>query len=914
MGLIGRIFSFIAIFNLVVTPAFALNLSAEDSAKLAGYRDFLEPMGYRISFDEVNNKALVYDKNSNTLAMEIPFASQENLQKFSPKSLNRMMLDEMSRVKASSKAAWSHSVSNLPAESALFFMAMGAVVAGQLISNYSQNPIAMKQHIDHSLSPIGIFGFFTFMYSQGVTSNILSLYMTNPRFHHMIPYLGMTVGAFLQTYLSQISSDPNVKVCAKTMIGGGITDSDRAAGVDNDPCSKAYEYLILRKKLWEYAPGLVSMLISSGLAGFAQSMVTRAVLRVTGVDIALWLVPGTMQIKGIRLVLVKGLQIGVFTALDLWLNRKVTYLWKNFFDGSEFNASEEKIVTQMNVLKSRQWSSSDDELQKELIGFHKKMSAWRMMNLSETYEAHANWSESLRQLTSMYSSSQFFYGNVIREIRNSRFKLNELPYLERNYPYYGVPALGLSSDRKDIYYTNPQFIESMQEEKIANAVSLGENLLNGEKGRALFPGQKKIIQKILNGLKSNNRDQKGLALRELLMTIQSNKQSIGFMDLFNDVLTNIYKSLGNPDPLLEPGRGFLYTMENSSEGEVLKGSQFYRSVGAFQTPKVSDYLIMQMLCGPDVETNQKSVRNSLGFPSVFLPPTIRAPEDDLIACQSMGTAQLDSSMIYKFKMRDKMKNNYNGAIDYLIIRARPSVVGTSNQAKFEQWWRSKTETQMKSAFEKFSREYEKMVAKMVERVYLDGRNVINAGPISNGTMNAAFQEIRVYLSLLEELYKPGERFSLHLVNILDSSRAPKTQSLRRLEHEFQTLNGLLKQIKIVEVENETRIHSPLENYQLEEQLSKIQEALKIASIQLGVGDTTSGSILNLNPKQKKLAILCFENLQTIASEIMMYGTIANAVSWDKIQNLKKLNIEEQRFENSIQAKLAAMRGLTMQKN
>lgn len=914
MGLIGRIFCYIAIFNMALSPAYATRLSPEDSAKLTRYREFLEPMGYQIHFDETSNKALVYDKNSKNLAMEIPFANQDNLKKFSPKSLNRMMLDEMSRVKASSKAAWSHSVKNLPAESALFFMAMGAVVAGQLISNYSQNPIAMKQHIDHSLSPIGIFGFFTFMYSQGVTANVLSLYMTNPRFHHMIPYLGMTVGAFLQTYLSQIASDPNVKACAKTMIGGKITDSDRAAGVDEDPCSKSYEYLVLHKKLWEYAPGLVSMLISSGLAGFAQSVVTRAVLRVTGVDIALWLVPGTMQIKGIRLVLVKGLQIGAFIALDLWLNRRVTYLWKNYFDGSEFNGIEERLVNQVNILKSHQWSTSDDELQKELLNFHKKMSAWRMMNLSETYEAHSNWSESLRQLTGMYNSSQHFYENIVREIRNSRFKLNDLRYLERTYPYYGIPASGLTADRKDIYYTNPQFIESMQEETIANAVAIGENILNAEKGRSLFANQKKNIQKILNGLKSNNRDQKGQALKKLLMTIDYNRQNIGFMDSYNDVLTAIYESLGRPDPLLEPGRGFLYTMENSSEGDAIKGAHFYRTVGAFQTPQISDYLIMQMLCGPDVEKNQKSVRNSLGFPSVFIPPTIRANDDDLFACQGMGSTQFKSSMIYQFNIHDSQNKTYKGAIDYLIHRARPSVIGTSNQAQFEHWWKSKTEVQMESAFEKFSKEYDKIVAKMVERVYLNSRNVLNAGPISNGTMNAAFQEVRTYLSLLQELLRPSPRYNLHLVNILDPSQAPKIPSLQKIENEFAVLNGLLKKIKVVEVEGETRVHSPLENYELEEQLSKVQEALKIASTQLGVGDESSGAEVILNSKQRDLAVLCLENLQTVASEITMYGTIANAVSWDKIQNLKKLNIEQERFENSIQAKLAAMRGLTMQKN
>lgn len=899
----------IALINMVVSPVAAANWSEQDRHKLAQYRDYLEPLGYELTVDPESKNALVFDKNTKKLAMEIPFAEESQLRKFSPKSLNKMMMDEMVRVKTSSKAAWSHSVRNLPAESAIFFMAMGAVVAGQLITNYSQNPIAMKQHVDHSLSPLGVFGFFTFMYSQGVTSNVLAMYMKNPKFHHMIPYLGMTVGAFLQTYLSQVASDPNVKACAKTMMGGSISDKDRAAGVDEDPCSKAYDYLVIQKKIWEFAPGIVSMLISSGLAGVGQSVLTKAVLRITGVDIALWLVPGKMHVTGVRLLLVKGLQIGAFIALDLWLNRKVVSAWKNFFDGREFNEISSNLSLHMNTMKRNQWTSTDGLLHQELKNFHKKMMDWRMMNMSEVYEAHQNWSQALQQLTSMYNSSQSFYGNFISELRNSRFKQSDMRPLERVYPYIGIKAKDLAEGKEDLYYTNPQFLESMQEESIADGVAVAEAFLASPKAKSLSVHEGKQLSATLEKLRSTDRLKKAEGLTELARIFDHVARNITASHYYREMVGKMRELMGNPNPMMEIGRGYLATYEQSPiEREKLKGVNYYRRVGAVATPRITDYLVMQMICGPDIEKGESTVKNSNGFPSVFLPPTIRNTQDDFSICANVGATPMPSVMSYRFPFVSKDKTHF-GAVTYLIDRARPSALGTKDQTQFDTWWKTQTESQMQKAFEDYGKEYDTIVAKMIELIYRKDRSSLNQGPISNGAMNAAFQEQRVYLSILRDLLQPATQYKLDIANILKGEL--KDEATRSVEHQFAILNGLIQSIKVTEIGGRKVINSSLENYQLEEQLTNIQGALKQVSTVLGVGDDATGAAVKLNKNQREVAILCLENLQSLASEIMMYGTMANAVSWEKIRNLKRLNMEQEQFSNEIQAKLAAMRGMSM---
>lgn len=913
----SKILTAIAAVNMILAPVAqaAANWTEKEKAQLAQYRDFLEPMGYTLYVDKESKKAQVFDKTTKKLAMEIPFGEEKQLRKFSPKSINKMMLDEMVRIKNASKASLSHTVRNLPTESAMFFVAMGAVVAGQLITNYSQNPVAMQQHIQHQLSPMGVFGFFTFMYSQGLTSNLLSTYIKNPKFHHMIPYLGMTVGAFLQTYLSSIASDPNVKACAKVMMGGKVSQKDTAAGVEEDPCGKAYEYLVIHKKIWEYAPGIASMLISSGAAALGQALLTKVVLRVTGVDIAVWLTPGTMQVKGLRLLIVKGLQISAFVALDMWFNRHVTFAWKNLFDGADFHDMNRDMVNHVNTLKTAKWNGSTDNLKHEMKHFHQKMMDWRMINMAEVYEAHHNWSEALKSLTSMFNSSYSFYNDFVNEVRNARFNESQVQPLLRTAPLNGVTPLDMAEGREDLYLTHPQFIEGMQLDTVAEAAIKAEALMKSDKTKYLYPAEKKAINGIIAKLSTGDRDQIGKGLLELNTNMRIAAQNVSSSQNYFHVMNEIRSYMGSPDPSLEVGRGFGQAYEKApSTAEALAGTSYYRQVGLFKTPKITDFLVMQMICGPDVEAGGKVVKTPkiagahTGFPSVFLPPTLANQNDEFDPCFGIK-ADAPVERIYNWPVRAASGKKYKGFVEYLVYEARDNAVGTKEESAFPAWWTAKTESQMQKAFGEFSKSYDEIVVKMVRKMYNNERSSFNRGPMANGIINAVFQEERVYLALLQEMLQPSAKFDLKFESLLKT--APTHAALKAVESEFFVLNNLLKKIEVKTIEGREVIQSPLENYQLEEQVTKIQTALAGVSTLLGVGDATEGAVVTLNKQQRDIAVQALEQLQSLAQEVMMYGSMANAVSWDKIRNIKRLNAEQGQFQNEIQAKLSQMRGMAM---
>ncbi|WP_413559339.1 hypothetical protein [Bdellovibrio sp. HCB209] len=888
-------------------------MTETEKSRLIKDKAMMEKMGYDVKVDTTSRMVTVFDKGSSKPVMEFPFSDPDRLRKYSPKSVNQMLMAEMKKVSSANKAAFSHSLKNLPTESAVFFMAMGAVVATQLVSNYSQNPVAMKQHIDHSLSPMGIFGFYAFMYSQGVTSNVLGMYLKNPKFHHMIPYLGMSVGMFAQTYLSQIMMNPNVNACAKTMMGGKVTEADQQHGVDKDPCSAAYEQLALKKVLWESAPMLVSMLASSALAGAAQAVVTSTVLRVTGVDIAAYLMPGAMQLKGIRLLLVKGLQIGAFVQIDQWLNRSVTYAWKNIFDGDELDNISEDLEENVNVLKKNKWASDDKELQANMKLFKEKMSAWRMTNMTEVYEAYQNWQDSLVQLTGMYNTSYSFYGDFVAQVRAERFEDGYVKPLERKTPLYGIKA-NLEKDQMDFLLNEPAFIERQQYQTVVDVAQKSQELLKEENLKLLNATQKSNLKKIIAGLQVEDDDKLIKALVLLNSEIRSAAQNYS-MHAYYKALWTVYTDLGAPRPILEKGRGWVtYYGEAPTSAETLKGTSFYRKVGIFPTPKITDFLVMQMICGPDVERGETAIKTSLGYPSVFMPPTIRGDKDQFDVCTSYKLGINEGvAGIYNYPVKTAA-GQYEGFVSYLANQTRASVVGDQSKAAFDDWWKKNTETQMQTAFAQYSRSYEAVIIKMIRAIYRQGISAWNNGSVYNGTMNASFQEERVYLSLLNEILAPSQdAYAMNLKGIM--GKAPTQPLLAEVESQFAILNGMIKKIKIVKVtENNVeieRIESPLENYQFEEQVKNIQAALGKVSAALGVGEEAPATQLKVTDAQRNMAVQALESLQALSTEMMMYGVMANAVSWDKMRNVKQMNAEAQQFQNEMQEKMAKIRSMSM---
>ncbi|MFS4458795.1 hypothetical protein [Bdellovibrio sp. HCB2-146] len=841
--------------------------------------------------------------------------------------------------------AATHTLKAYPMESLYFFLGMGAVAFGQLVLNNSHNPVGLQQHIEHSLSPMGMAGFAVFMYFNNLTSTQLMTMTNNPAFMKYVPYLGMTAGFLAQSIFSHVAGDPNIKAC---VLKKPVTEKDKEAGVDEKPCVKAMEnFADLR-----LAPSLTSMLLSTLLAAKAEKLVKAGfsmgksgLLKLRGVDVALTLAPGKVQVSAVRAVLVHGLgkvaQITAFVQIDEWLNRIVTYAWKNFFDGSDFYDINNSIVERLNYLKTTnwvepkaepflpnllpkefsEWIAKDRTLEDRLKYFQKRMTDWRMTNLADVYEAHQNWNMHLQQLTGKYASSHEFYTQIINAIRTSRFDLGYVKPLEIPYPLTGLKAYNVRPEAYDAMVTHPKMFEGYQRDNlkfiarlmqpgaILNPNYITENFEDADEASAYIQ-----FGALLNDLEV--KDKKKMAKFHQMITSTDDKVVARALynlrqemapamrnpeDAYSRVILALINILGAPSPQMEPGRGYVMGFQFApSTQKFVSGLEFRKGSSMFGANMLVDHYLMQMVCGPDITNGDALVEETTGFPSNFRAPMIRPAKHKFDNECNSTKAYMTSDSIYTYKISQDGKT-YRGFLNYIRETARASIVGHKENSNFQNWWDFYTTKQMKSAFDAFGVRYDEIVVKLVRSLYYqreegffnsvynklglnqNGRNSLNQGPVGNGALQAMFQEERMYLAILEEIMFPKRSFDFSLETALE--RKLQVPEVREIEKNMIGLSDLLKKIQIKEIGGRERIESSLMNDELESQVETIQKSLHTVKLQLGLvggeGDIPV-MVRALNDNQKAVAKVALDSLSKLADEMANYGRIANAVSWNKI--------------------------------
>lgn len=485
-------------------------MSEKDYELLKRSQRSFTSLGYDVVVSEREGKALVIRRNvaetdpAFRTGIEFPYTDDREVRKFSPKRFTQMMGEAARSAKPGE--AFKHTLQRFPRESFLFFLAIGGVTAFQLLTEFSANPVRMEQHVHHSLSPMGMAGFFTFMYANGVTTNVLGTMIKNPKYHSFIPYLGMTAGFFVQTTLASFASDPNVKACVAGMIGMKASAAKNAqmAGTDPDKaCEAAFEYYAVKRKLLDAAPGLISMLGSTFIAGLVQKGLVNGLYRWAGVNIAFLFVPGVgWGLASLRFAVVSILQMGVFFYIDqAWLMRPMNFAFKNIVDGGELANLQNQMVDLLHRQKVRGWADDlpmsmckelkgldDNECPREDLNFaikrfQQRSADWRMTNLMEVYEGHQAWQDKLNNFAGMFEVAYDFLSQFVEEARNSKWKVSAPYRLEDQALLYGVKAKGLEEGFENLYFLRPNYTESMARDTVADVANVLQIAMTTEVGK-----------------------------------------------------------------------------------------------------------------------------------------------------------------------------------------------------------------------------------------------------------------------------------------------------------------------------------------------------------------------------------------------------------------------------------------------
>ncbi|MFN7728656.1 MAG: hypothetical protein ACK5P7_05835 [Bdellovibrio sp.] len=853
--------------------------------------------------------------------------------KSNPQVLNEFMPSKLSRYfsylgQNSGKIA-KHKIKDFPFEAFTFFVAIGAITTGELIFNYNQNPVAMDQFLTSQKDPVAQMGFAAFMVANGLTSEPLMAVAQTKGAKYFIPYLGMSVGMIASNIVHEIGHFPGLKECALGLGKRGLQQATALVGGSAVPdmkvCDKAFEAwtkMSLSEKGHEWAPGLFAMVASTALAGGIEAALTGSVglaarmssavaIRMIAIEMLITVTPGGMVFRGARWTY-KLAQLSGFIYLDVILRAPMVFTWKNSVQlGPQLRDADQRIgilakrkllngwaaETALNAAGNPACAENQKEkcyldLDRELIEFQAVSAKWREANLESVLMAHANWSQYLHQLTSQYRLSKQFYTDFASDLWKKKFETpeNYTPLMDRALPLYGVTPKGLESEDQDKFLLQPSKVQEMQMQTVADVVAgLSENAaqVNG-----LRADQRKVYEDIVAGLASKDINKIGIALQDLRYRLWKDPMQhlAPTMTELKNVLEPIFAKLGDPKPLMAPGQGYLKLVAKDPSNPIYANSPFSGGNGIALTPTAPEYLVMQMIMGPDAQKGENTITNNLsGFPASFEAPRIRL--DGQVRSQRLpqnprlGVDLNQSIFGLKFWVERNGKVSGGGTMfDYLRNEGvRPEVLGDESEQRMAEWWEQYPEKQFTKAFISYEQEYEDIIQDLHQKLFRSESSVLNRGPISNGILKALEQERSVYLYILDAFLNSSEgrrsaapadetKYSvLVAAGQLQNSQNDWTKAMMTQWKSLEVLLGKLQQ-KPVRTAQGTRnfVVSRVTNQELQNLNKSLEELVK----QFPVEDMDQ-----LSDFQKKVIAAALQGLSATSQEILNLGQIINNVSY-----------------------------------
>lgn len=822
-----------------------------------------------------------------------------------------------------------HKIKTFPFEAFTFFVAIGAITTADLVFNYNSNPVAMDQFLAQQKDPVGQMGFAAFMVANGLTSEPLMAVAQSRGARYFIPYLGMSVGMIASNIVHEIGHFPGLKECAVGMGRRAVQKAGQAVAggelADMKDCDKAFEAwskMSLSEKGHEWAPGLFSMVASTAMAGgieaalngsvaMAARMSSAVALRMVAIEMLITVAPGGIVVRGARWTY-KIAQLAGFIYLDTVLRAPMVFTWKNAVQlGPQLRDSDQRIGILARRKLSNGWNPETalnaagrpvcadekstncyNDLDRELLEMQKIMTKWREANMESVLMAHANWSQYLHQLTSQYRVSKQFYFDFVSDLWKKRYELpeNYVALMDRPMPLYGVTPKGLDQDEREKFLLQPNKVLNMQMETIADVVqTLQESPADLS---ALRPEEQKVYNDIVTGLSSAEPNKIGAALQTLRYYLWKDPiQHLAPTTLkLKALLEPIFDKLGDPQPLMAPGQGYLKLVAKDPNNPIYANNPFSGGNSLFLTPTVPEYLAIQMIKGPDVEKGESTVSNNMaGFPASFAAPRIRI--DGSLRSQRMPEIpelgfDLNQSL---FRMRfwvQRDGQNIGGGTLFDFLRneggVRAEIVGDQTGHKIAQWWEQYPERQLTNAFLNYETKYEDIIQDLHQKLFRTDSSFINRGPVANGVLKSMAQERAIYLYIVDSFLNsqagrpspaPMDDTGYSVLTTSGQIVNSKNEWTQAMLAKWTELEALLRKLeaKPVRSGNATKnyIVSRVSNEDLQKVAAAMEEQLKQIPLDME----------KLTEFQKKVLAAALQGLNASGQELLNFGQIINNVSY-----------------------------------
>lgn len=751
--------------------------------------------GYSVRILKKNGAktAVVLDKTGRKVRdIIIEKSTRAELMKHSPKELAKTLRAGM----AGAGRIITQQTLRFPNEAFKFFLAIGAVNAAQLIFDYSTNPVLMEQHLDAQKDPIGHVGFLGFLISAGLVSEPL-LAMINDagksgqisptlsrRLSLFIPYLSMTVGMMASNIIHEVGHFPHFKEC--------IAEKMRLGNYEGDVCDKAYRAWVdysVEDKLDEWAPMLMSMLMSNLIQSVihmlvleAAATVTYQTIRAVGVHVLTSFIPGGILVKGAKVASYLGgvLQFSIFVGLDLLTIRLFQMPYANIVEGGNLRELDDQMLKKIAQSKDNYWQpthsqncwkptdeymnslyergsdameahkeSCKDDLVTLMQNFAKEIGKFRELNMQDVTMSQNNWSNYLSQVSGQYRAAKEFYADFLGEIwekQHGRYK-DYVRLIDRPLPLFGVTPKNLNSDRQDAYRTQPDEVEEMQLQTVREKASEALALLNSPaiEHSNLNIQTMTFLRNLITPLLTTSALDSGKILEDINKYLGIKRprkvmavEGIQFLRAFRT-------SLGDPKPQFHPGIGYFDAyMKNPKSIQVSEGVPFQNYFGTLRTPTLPESLVASMAMGPDLRANESLIHERGGHKAVFKAPRI-VKDQALRTFPSLISEMPESydfSPIVNTPYRLHGPQERMGQIpqvegrsvyQYLTAGNIDANVLNAEENSVKNWWESKVESQLIEAWFDYEQKFSDIIVRLVRQMWRNDTNFWRNGvTTSNG--------------------------------------------------------------------------------------------------------------------------------------------------------------------------------------
>ena len=280
------------------------------------------------------------------------------------------------------------------------------------------------------------------------------------------------------------------------------------------------------------------------------------------------------------------------------------------------------------------------------------------------------------------------------------------------------------------------------------------------------------------------------------------------------VLSYLRKSLGDPYPVWEQGMMLPSFYESSmAETKIYQGLEDKSKLG-YKFSSHVEYLLYQMMCGPDAKKTDSVFSETFGFKPTFNPPKMVnvsnvevewpknwVDQQNALGVQVMRRTSLcvpatsvAFALLYKSKVFELNKKEGVPFMEFLGRHLRSDIVGdwsntnTSSTSNFQAWWNKGIKEVLYLLFARMDKEFQGLLVDMAESV--------TSEKLSDGFFNGTMQKLFGFKTVIDpdgmlKLTKAGRSlYKSHIQEInvyltvladLENQFDPKTYGIRKFK-------------------------------------------------------------------------------------------------------------------------------------